>query len=146
MQETGFICFPSYACKKSLCPSLSHQHLPFICLHNHCFSALPAQEALEKLWRSTAAWGRGGQSTACSPRISSCMNWGGGEPAFVSGAGAAGAAAVSQTLHHPRKRLAEAPRGWGEPRQPFVPARLLGLPFSPPPQMEVTLTVCKHLV
>lgn len=55
------------------------------------------------------------------------------KPAFVSRAGAAGAAAVSQTLPHPRKRRAEAPQGWGEHRQPCAPARLLGLPFPPSP-------------
>lgn len=70
MQETGFICFPSYACKKSPCPSFSHQHLPFICLCNCPFSALPALKASEKLQCSQAALrlrGKGGRAQPAPP-------------------------------------------------------------------------------
>lgn len=128
--------FPSYVCKKSPCPAFSHQYFPFICLHNRPFSALKPSE---KLQRGQAAWqlgGEGGRAQPAPPTNKLLHELGrgkwGGNPAFVSGAGAAGAAAASQILRHPRKRLAEAPQGGGERCQPLRSRRPLGLPFLPP--------------
>lgn len=38
MQEPGFICLPSYACKESPGPSLSHQHFFSFIFVFHCLS------------------------------------------------------------------------------------------------------------
>lgn len=121
-----------HARKATALPSPISIRLSFV-FATALFSAA-STKALEKLQRSQAARGRGGQSTVCSP-LNKLLHELQGEikkkKAFVSGAGAAGAAAVSQTLCHPRKRLAKAPAGGGEHCRPFAPTRHWGLHFSP---------------
>lgn len=152
MQETGFICFPSYACKKSPCPSFSHQHLPFICLCNCPFFSAASTKSLGEVAvqpGSVAAQGKGGQSTACSPRISSGMNWGGGWGVETSLCEQSESSWCSSCVPNPASPQ-EAP-GRGSPGMgralPAVCSRLaVGVAFFSPPQMEETLTVGKHLV
>lgn len=98
---------------------------------------------------SVAAQGKGGQSTACSPRISSGMNWGGGWGVETSLCEQSESSWCSSCVPNPASPQ-EAP-GRGSPGTgralPAVCSRTaVGVAFFSPPQMEETLTVGKHLV